>query len=136
MGTSLITRSTGSTRSTDLTRRIGRCAGLAVLAALAVGPVLTTAAVASSEEPTRTPTWNAMEHEAHRSMAEAGQEQARVLNPREHEAHRPASVISTAGRTVGASPCSQALSAAWEKLGHFSDGMETWMLSTAVCTAE
>jgi hypothetical protein len=76
--------------------------------------------------------WNRMEHEAHRSLAEARQEQARLLNPREHEGHRPplAAGVVPVDRI---DPCTARLAQAWEELGHFSDGFETYLLKQAPC---
>lgn len=54
-------------------------------------------------------------------------------NAREHEAHRPAPAAGQSGRAVVASPCAAALSRAWDRLGHGSDAMETWLLTTDAC---
>ena len=46
-------------------------------------------------------------------------------NPREHLAHR-----DVAG---GPAPCAAALAQAWERLGHYSDGYERYLLTQAPC---
>jgi|GEM_PF-6786965 len=120
---------TGTTRSTQ----VGRTLALAVAAPLAVA-ALVTGASASTDEPPEETTWNTMEHEARRSLAEARQEQDRVLNPSEHEGYRPSPPDGPAGRATIAGTCAEALSQAWEDLGHFSDGMETYMLGTSICS--
>jgi hypothetical protein len=106
---------------------------LTTLAAAVVAGALTTGAVASKVEPTP-PTWNAQEHEARRSLAQGPEPQLWAGNPREHEGHRPAAAAPPAGRAAVASTCGDALAQAWQDLGHFSDGMETWMLGTPTCS--
>lgn len=84
-------------------------ATLAAAALVAVPATVTAATVDPPGSESDPPTWNA----------------------REHEAHRPSS--GPAGRAVVTSPCAAAFSQAWEELGHFSDAMETWMLTTDTC---
>jgi hypothetical protein len=124
---------TGTTNPSTTRVGIARTAAITTIAAAVAAAALAGGAVASSEQPSP-PTWNALEHEARRSLAEAQQQQERVLNPREHEGHRPASEAGPAGRAPIADTCADALAQAWEDLGHFSDGLETWMISTPVCS--
>ena len=126
------TTTTPEGRGPQVARTVVAAAAAAV-AAVAAGALVATGALASAVEPLPTRTWNAMEHEARRSLAEAQQQQQRVLNPREHEAHRP-SPVGPAGRAVITGTCAELLGRAWVDLGHFSDGMETWMLTTPACS--
>lgn len=86
------------------------------ISAVAAAALLALPAVAYADSPVREnppPTWNT----------------------REHEAHRPAPSPGPAGRAALTTACATALSQAWTDLGHFSDGMETWMLTTDTCRA-
>lgn len=99
---------------------------------------------------------NQMEHEAHRQLAEVRAEQALALNPREHLAHQSVDegtsassvkVSSTvkpgehlarkgaSGATLSSSQaaCSAALAQAWQRLGHYSDGYERYLLTQSSC---
>lgn len=124
---------TGTTHPRNTRGRIVRTAAVTVVAAAVVAGALATGAAASSDQPSP-PTWNASEHEARRSLVEAQERQEQILNPREHEGHRPAAATGRSGRAAIADPCTAALGQAWEDLGHFSDGMETWMLTTPPCS--
>ena len=95
----------------------------------------------SAAELTRPETLNRMEHEAHRYLSEVRQEQARSLNPREHLAHRdlagaePATAANAASAsTPTLGPCASTLARAWQQLGHFSDGYESYLLRQAPCS--
>jgi hypothetical protein len=108
---------------------VGLAAVVASTGLLLAGMQVSSAAV----EPIREV--NPMEHAAHRYLAEAQQEQERVLNRREHLAQRD--VINGAAGSIsgGADPCSLRLARAWRALGHFSDGYETYLLHhSPVCS--
>jgi hypothetical protein len=94
------------------------------------------------------PGLNRMEHEAHRYLGEIRKEQTRALNPREHLAHRDVDErvtivkpgehlgrkpTTTASATVTPAACSAALANAWQRLGHYSDGYERYLLRHAPC---
>ena len=124
---------TGTTYPRRTRGRLVRTTAVTALTAALVAGALTTGAAASPEQPS-SPTWNASEHEARRSLVEAQDRQEQILNPREHEGHRPAAATGRSGRAAITDTCSGLLGQAWEDLGHFSDGMETWMLTTPACS--
>jgi hypothetical protein len=78
------------------------------------------------------------EHEAHRYLTEARKEQERVLNPREHLAHRDVekapSGAGTGAPARSLDPCAVTLQRAWQRLGHFSDGYESYLLRQPPCS--
>lgn len=98
---------------------------------------------------------NQMEHEAHRQLAEVRAEQALALNPREHLAHQSVDKGAAAsvkvwssvkpgehlarkgasGATLSSSSaaCSAALAQTWQRLGHYSDGYERYLLTQSPC---
>jgi hypothetical protein len=76
------------------------------------------------------PGLNRMEHEAHRYLGEITKEQTRALNPREHLAHK---TTTTASATRTPAACSAVLANAWQRLGHYSDGYERYLLRHAPC---
>lgn len=99
---------------------------------------------------------NQMEHEAHRQLAQVRAEQALALNPREHLAHQgvdegtsaPSVKVSStvkpgehlarkgaSSATLSSSPadCSVALAKAWQRLGHYSDGYERYLITQSPC---
>lgn len=117
----------------------------------------------SSPKETNPPSLNRMEHQAHRYLAEAQQEQSRALNQREHQAHlseirqeealqklapagsqhehqahRHTKKVAPASGTV-VSPtrtnqCALVLAEAWRNRLHFSDAYETYLLRQPPCS--
>lgn len=131
-----------------------------VLAATAL--VTSGTRASSSPKETNPPSLNRMEHQAHRYLAEAQQEQSRALNQREHQAHlseirqeeaRQKSVpagsqhehqahrhtkVAPASRAVvlptRTNQCALVLAEAWRDRLHFSDAYETYLLRQPPCS--
>jgi hypothetical protein len=120
------------------TRRLStrRTALVIAAAAAATGLVATASQASSSPTETSGPALNRMEHEALRYLSEAREEQAQVLNPREHLGLRDVEEGSAeaAAPTTRVDPCSARLAQAWQDLGHFSDGYESYLLRQPPCS--
>lgn len=72
---------------------------------------------------------NKLEHEAQRQLAVIRQQQRRNLNPNEHLAHADPEPTSSDPRA-----CRRTLAEAWERLGHYSDGYERYLLRQPPCS--
>jgi hypothetical protein len=109
------------------------------LVALAVAVVTVTGGAAAyadltSSHGSATSGLNRMEHEAYRQMAQIRQEQAAALNPNEHLAHRDVDEYAPVSPVMHPDRCSAELARAWNRLGHYSDGYERYLLHQPPCS--
>lgn len=134
-------------------------------AAVFAATALVASGTKASSSPTETshPSLNRMEHQAHRYLAEAQQEQSRASNRREHQAHlseirqeealqrlapagsqhehqahRHTKKVAPARRTVvlrtRTNQCALVLAEAWRNRLYFSDAYETYLLRQPPCS--